>query len=688
MPVLLLSLGQLASAEAQPTPARRRAPPDLRLEMDPPEKAKAKPKGTPHRKRAIRQRMRDVTVTTTRVDEPVADSAIRKEVLTESKLREKGAKTLGEALQDHPGVIVGSQFYYERGSPTGIQIRGCDPRRLLILVDGRRMIGLSDGIVDASQLSVADARRVEIIKGPASVLYGADALCGVIHLHTNDPPARGYRLLAQGEYGSYGSQQLLLRLGGRPTPAVGFRFGAEYRARDAFDMAPQTPITGGYRTRALLSLGRLDVRPLPKLRLNLRLRYGLEHRQGVLSDPSGRVADTVYDARQIYHRPSATVSAEWRFNATDRITLRTYYQAFLRDSDEDNPDSIARRLRFMRNHQVNVGLFGRVLLGRWNLLTAGFETNYEYLRVDRREVLEDGRELRAAEVDGESVHTEEVFLQDELSPWTWLTAVPGIRYTHHHRFGHHVTPKLSILLDPLRWLRIRLGYGHGFRAPTLKNLYYHFDHSEAGFPFAVLGNPDLKPETADAWSAGLEVRPFRGCLIQVAGFYTLYRDLIQPTEIAWHDEGFFYVTQENVDRSRVYGLELGVQVPLHRYLQVSASYALLYADNLETGKELPNRGRHQVKALLRFHHPRWGTRFTLWLSYHDRVWVDVQNRDYSRGYPLLNAYLEQRVTRGFFAYLRGTNLTNSRRDGANPMDLRPQPGWLLVAGIRISYRTR
>jgi outer membrane receptor for ferrienterochelin and colicins len=683
-------------AQDAPSPRRsRRAPAEVgavtppRLRTLPAPRPQPPPPG-PRTARQRREAVLETVVTARlRVDDPIADAAVRKEVISRRALEERGARTVGEALADHPGVQVGSQYYYERGAPQGVQISGCDARRVLFLRDGRRAVGETDGIVDVGTLALGDVARVELIRGATSTLYGADALCGVVNVIPRAPPDRGLRLGLRAEYGRLNDHTLRLSLGGRARPTLGLQFSGGWRGRDGFDLDPETPGTDGDHRRAVDGRVRALWQPVQRLRINAVLAYRADRRQRTLAEsfplmPGSRL----YAAPWLVQRWEAALSAQYVFNRTDSLTLRIYDQVYRSDARRFEIQGDQRRRRRTTHNYLDVSLVGRVKLGLYNRLTAGLEASHEYLDLRRRQdQVDDGGapvHLRTREVAGRTVHVEELFVQDELTPWTWLTLVPGLRYTHHAGFGHHVTPKLSVLAEPHPRLRLRASYGHGYRPPTLKNRFLVFDHSELGVPLVIRGNPDLAAETAHDVRASVELRPYRRALLHVGGFNTEYRNLIEQSLPTWADD-HFEITRVNVGRARIAGAWAGFRLPWLGHFRVDGSYHFVHARNLDTDEILQNRPQHQARLALHFHHRRWGTRVAVWATYQSEVRVgspvcgDDDGR--SPGYAQLNAYLEQRVWPGVRLYLRGRNLTNTHRQGSSLCDLRPQPGWLLFGGI-------
>lgn len=125
-------------------------------------------------------RLNKVVVTATRTPKLLVDSPVSVEVVSGETLRQVSQTTLARALDFVPGVVV------KRSTKDGynVQMQGFDGDRVLVLVDGRRMIAPSGAAVDLDQISVANIERIEIMRGAGSVLYGSSAMGGVINIIT------------------------------------------------------------------------------------------------------------------------------------------------------------------------------------------------------------------------------------------------------------------------------------------------------------------------------------------------------------------------------------------------------------------------------------------------------------------------------------------------------------------------
>ena len=378
--------------------------------------------------------MGDITVSDERIDTTIADSAIRTEIINKEQIQQSGAKTVGDALEDMLGVQVGTQFYENRGAPKGVQIQGCDPRRLLITVNGRRVIGTADGIVDTSQLPLDNIERIEVIKGSSSALYGSDAICGVISIVTKEAPKNGYNSTIQGEYGRFNAYQGKIEISGRPHEQVGFQTGFDIRGRDSFDMDASTVDTDGDRIRSYHGFFGLSYHPISDLGIKLDGEYLHETREGILSSYQD-VLDTtyVYDTPLTLHRPSGALTLRYNFSPSDWVRIKIYDNFFRSDSAEDLKNSPRYRTRITDNNYANLTLDGQMLAGSWNLFSGGFEFSHEWMNVVKKQTdAFDGETFEnreTPEVDGETVYQLAAFFQDEMTPAEWVTLIPGLRYT-------------------------------------------------------------------------------------------------------------------------------------------------------------------------------------------------------------------------------------------------------------------
>ena len=126
-----------------------------------------------------------MVVTGSRTARALSESIVTTDVVTQEQILDSGASDASEVLETVPGVVVTRSF---RGA--GVQMQGLDSQYVLILINGKRMIGRKDGVMDLSRIPAERIERIEIVKGAASALYGSDAIGGVINIITRQPRTR------------------------------------------------------------------------------------------------------------------------------------------------------------------------------------------------------------------------------------------------------------------------------------------------------------------------------------------------------------------------------------------------------------------------------------------------------------------------------------------------------------------
>src|SRR5690606_19274964 len=147
----------------------------------------------------------DVVVTAARTEQSVGDVAVSIRVIDRAAIEASGAETLAGVLEEQPGLQVLRSFAGAGG--VGVQMQGLDAKYILILVDGQRATGRVGGVIDLARFPAEDIAQIEIVKGPGSSLYGADAIAGVINIITRRA-SRALEVDARARYGSFHTSDL------------------------------------------------------------------------------------------------------------------------------------------------------------------------------------------------------------------------------------------------------------------------------------------------------------------------------------------------------------------------------------------------------------------------------------------------------------------------------------------------
>lgn len=479
-----------------------------------------------------------IVVSATRHAVPLADAPAAITVLDAEAVAERGTDNLLQALRVEPGVAA---FGRPTGGRKSLSLRGMDPRHVLVLVDGQR-ISASDGLVGSSDFQLdwtgaVDIARIEVVRGPMSVLYGAEALGGVINVITE--PLTGElqaRAFVEGRDGQDGGSghRLGAALRGGFGPAVDFGIAVSDARRESTPSAADARITAVEGRQPREAALKLQWRAAPGQRLALDSRHTDEQRWLDARERSGQKR---YH-QSLHHLVRDHTALQWEGDwGEGRETLLRAYENRLAVSNIKTNGVASLRPNTLVDRVIEGQ--GSQPLGTTQLLTAGFELRDEQLT---------NAGLPAGEAS--ATHTG-VYLQDEarLTPQLSLTA--GARADRASRFGTELSPRLYAVWKPAAGWVVKGGVGHGFKAPTLKQI--NPDYKEDEGPNTYVGQAGLQPETNDnveatvAWdtaSAGASLTAFRNRI----------RNLIVPVLLSGTPASGTYQFR-NVDAAVIQGLE-------------------------------------------------------------------------------------------------------------------------------------
>lgn len=529
-----------------------------------------------------------VVVTAARTEQAVGDVAVATRVVDRAAIEASGAENLAAILEEQPGLQVLRSFAGAGG--VGVQMHGLDAKYVLILVDGQRATGRVGGVIDLSRFPAEDIERIEIVKGPGSSLYGADAIAGVINIITRKA-ARRLEVDARARYGSFHTADLAATVGGR-RGRWSTRWSAGLSHTAGFDRDPATPSTTGNAGTTLHAAQRTELRARRDVTIGLHSDVQRRDLRGVDSNAAG----AVFDRRNLTHTASATLVPEITWTAPARLRLTGHVAHFDDDYtlDQRRSDALDQRQR-TRDTLGQIGAqYDHLIAGR-HLFSAGLEVQLERLSTPRLEGGARGRQRFA------------LYAQDEwrVASLRRIVIVPGARLDLDSQFGGYPSPRLAVRIDPVEALTLRASAGLGFRAPSFRELYLAFANPAAGY--RVAGDPDLRAETARSATAGLEWRFDDGRVLSLDYFHHRLRDLIalDSTSLSLgSDNEFRYV---NIGAARSQGVEAALSLRFGAQLTAELSYTFTRARDLERARPLPGRPAHQGHARVRWRHPRWGT---------------------------------------------------------------------------------
>lgn len=611
-------------------------------------------------------------VTATRLPGTRSTPTATATVLDGDRLRAEGITHLADALRRVPGLSVARTSSF--GSPTALFLRGGQSNYVRVLIDG---VPVNDpgGVLDLGRITLDDVERIEIVRGPASVLYGSEAVTGVIQLFTRRGGTGRTRAEVGG--GSYGGRRASLGTDGTVAGAT-WTLQGDHHASDgilAFNNAYRNDGLSG--TIAVGGRGRSDLR--------LTSRYNASSYRYPTSS-SGAVEDR--NAERAEHRLLIGLDAGHRW--TDRFETRLALAAnTLHPRTSDGADDAADTL----------GFYGYFARGTVTRRVADLRGN---LRLGAATLSLGGEYAREAERSTSLSQSEYGESPDAFAAWRETRAgyaqllgeagrlaySLGARLDDNSAFGTFRTTRVGAAWRLAPGTRLRASLGTAFKAPSF------FENFATGF---VVGNPALRPERTRSAELGVETLVGTHAIVRVTGFAQRFRDLIQYTGAPPSPSAPNYY---NIAQANAGGVEFEATVPSILGIAVTAGYT--WTDtrvvdagydtdpwaNFVTGGRLLRRPEHLATLQLLRTVRGVGT-FTANLTRTGRR----EDRDFASWPPAVVALapyalvdlgaelaLPSRRFRGAGLQLRAENIANVRTEQIAGF---ASPGRTLYAGLKL-----
>ena len=535
--------------------------------------------------------LEDVVVTETRheIELKTAPSAITSVGAEELKLRS------GESLRDL--LLFDASLFTLRSRGTDfLGMRGFTQGRILILIDGRRLSGEVDRTFELDRITLDRVERIEVMKGPASVLYGTDALGGVVNVITREPLRREVNLSLR--YGaSPEEKQLSLSAYTGRIGKLNLGVFGRVKSRNAYVLPDGT--TPSFQL-GVKSAG-LSLFHYPAEGSKIRFDYDyLDHdEKGVLAGGNTKILHS--NLRQNLSLSFDADRRDWRF------FVRGY--ASLYDKDFE-------RRRVSNNQLTDFDVADRDLYVFESWFSKRLFLNHRFTLGGelRREVVS-GTRIRGGEFKGkvirenlskdrygEKIDYYAVYAQDELFLSENLFLIAGVRYDDSDRFESNLSPKIGATFVPVERIRIKANYAKGFKTPTPRELFIFFP----GFGYWIVGNPDLGSERTDNLDAALEIDLFEDLTARGGIFYTEAEDLIETSFVCMGGvpgctvdgtpvpPGTALITFRNVGRAEIRGAELSLQGRKGDKLLLGVSYTYMEAKDTVRDEPLLQRPRRRA----------------------------------------------------------------------------------------------
>jgi len=567
-----------------------------------------------------------------------------------------------DILRTVPGVT-----FSRNGGPgtvSGVSIRGAQADQTVVLIDGIKLNDpASPGAgFDFGTLLVGNISRIEVVRGSQSVLYGSQAIGGVVNLLTREPSEK-IETFVRAEYGARDTAELVGNVSGRLGP-VAASVGATYQRTDGISAFSEA--RGGTERDGFESLGfngKLDIAITDILSLDLRAFYAdAESEADGFAPPSFALGDTDELSRRQDFVGYAGINAAF-LDGRFRNRLGFAYTNIDRQSidlssgtETETFDANGENRRFEYQGVFDAADFASLVFG-----------------AEREE-----SEFRTSSFGGPAsladVWINSVYGQVNLTPLDGLSLTGGVRYDDHETFGSATTFAASGAYTPNGGdTVVRASYGEGFKAPSLFQLFSDF------------GNPRLDAERSESWDIGathafldgraeIGVTRFERDGTNEIVFVGCFQNPLPPCQGPNPPFG----TYDNIARARADGWEFGLALRPVDGFDVAVNYSVINAFDEATGNRLPRRAE-QTFSLVADYRMENGLGIGTTIFVAGDSFENAANTIRLDGYALADVRVSYGITESLEVFGRIENVTDEQYE---TVFLYGQPGRGVFGGVR------
>ena len=602
-----------------------------------------------------------VVVTASHSPKALKDAPVVTRLITLHDIKMADATNVQDMLTHE---IPGLEFGFAMSQETSLRMGGFGGNAVLFLVDGERMAGETMDNVDYNRMTLDNVGRIEIVKGASSALYGSNAVGGVVNIISRER-LEPWTAHANTRYNSFGHE---------------WRHGAGFSLN-----------TAKWNSQTSFQHTSIDPVNLPKAHSSEEVAFelmkkaqGLPYDETVLTDDS--------NLSRLYGQKTYNVKERLTWRATDQLTLTGRGGYFFRTSERDTHD--------YHFNGYSAGLKGRYAWSHDRHL----ELSYAYDQYDKANYTPDGARTH----DHDYVNRQHVvhalyshslgkntllvgadYLHDYLSTYQFIEG------THHAQgnvdgyaqFDWNITPRLNVvgsvrydyfsasaqkalterlaIVYKLPWMTFRANYASGFRAPTLKEMYMHFDMGNMGY--LLRGNPELEPERSHNFNVAVE-RTHRisngGFLLDgrynftLMGYCNIFDKRITTIDGGMY-EGMESALYSNEDGITVWGIDFSMGHIWDWGLSMKINYSWLHESGNVYFSQFNQPRSHSCTWHIGYDH-RFSRHYAIDAALSGRFQGRPQSGRYDvdRGYTIWRLMLQQHIGRSISLNTAVDNIFN------------------------------
>lgn len=644
-----------------------------------------------------------VFVTANKSERQLKNISVPISMISGKSIVQAGNTRLADVLREQNGITMTSGF------GAGVQLQGLNPDYTIILIDGEPLIGRTAGVLDLNRIAVGNIKKIEIVKGPSSSLYGSEAMAGVINIITDKKNTDAFA--ANIRYGSYNTKDGNISITKRLNKLHAQTF-YNYFSTDGFSVRPNsnnrfiTPISRSTFTQ------NIQYKLTDKTSIDGSIRFNTENIKSIIAVANN--GTTIYsNGNENNNDLNGSIVVNHQLNDKVKTRLNTYYTKFQSKQDlltiSGNPynDLFQQNFKRLENQtewKINSSLVSIVGFGI---------------------VSENVNSSRYDNIDSAKTNN----IQYAFNQWEWnngkkWVANAGFRYDKNQNFASAFSPKFSLMYKVNTQLRFKLSAGRGFKAPDFRQLYLNFTNAAAG-SYSVFGAVEaqkvigrlmdlgqignlfnnyyqlkkLEPEYATGIHLSAEWEPNSNNEIQVQFFRNDINNLIDVQQVGNYISGSQIYSYLNIKNAFTTGFEIETKQKFAKGWTSAIGYQFLITgdkDQIASIKSgtvytkndngtsrllklsdyvgLPNTSKHRLQAKLNYentkgfyaniraiYRSKWAVANTNGnevFDEGDQFGAGYITLNYSMGKPLKKGWAVQAGIDNINNYIDGLNLPN------------------------------
>ncbi len=496
----------------------------------------------------------EVVVTGQYTPQPVDKSIYKINLISSRQIEERGVNNLAEALSNETNI----RLSVDPALGTSLKLQGMSGENVKFLIDGIPVIGRLGGNIDLTQINLDNVDHIEIVQGPMSVVYGTNALAGVVNIITKENTQNDNILNFTSYTGTEGAYNFSLSgsvIRNKHTVSL-------YGSRKMFQGIDLTDSTRSVEFK-------------PKLQYNADFDYVYRNK-----DLKIKFKSSFFDEEIRHYGTIQGISVTDMYFFTNRFTnslqfinrfsesfsfdflgSHSYYDRQTRDFRKDLTNFEVREIGdISQTEYSNIMARGNFLIEKPNskfIYQFGFDINIDEAKGDK---ISNG---------AASMEDYALYLSSQYNIIKNLSVQPGLRFIYNSKYGAPVVPSINLLWNFFDVLSLRTSYARGFRSPSIKELYFDF----VDINHDLHGNPDLLAETNNSYNTSITYNfEKEKYLIKIEPSF-FFNDGKNVIDLVNLDPSSNRYKNVNVGRRRTIGGELSTTFLFYPNITLNAGYS-------------------------------------------------------------------------------------------------------------------